>query len=315
MSYCFSTDEVRSRDRVEAWQQAVLGGCVPLAISRSTGDGDFAGSLASREVGDLCLSLVEANRHAARHGRPEVVRTHGDYLLLSMQIEGRALLEQAGEIAEVGPGQFIAYDSRQDYQWVIPEHFRQLVLRVPGERLRQRIATPMRAMTRAFDCQTGIGRIAFNHFMSLFEQAGNLAGEASSCVLDSSLELIAGTLACAGDDSGARSKLQSLHLRQAYAFIDEQIHNPDLSPETIATHLRISVRYLHSLFQGEDHSVSRHILRKRLAGCARSLKNPRLTGRSISELAFAWGFNNSAHFTRVFRGEFGLSPREYRQSP
>lgn len=315
MSYSFSTDDVRPNDRVEAWQQAILGGCVPLAISRDLVDGNFAGTLACRQVSDLCLSLVEANHHTASHGRQEVRHTHGDYMLLSMQIEGRALLEQSGEVTEVGPGEFIAYDSRLDYQWLIPEHFRQLVLRVPGERLRQRISTPIRAMTKAFDCRKGIGRIAFSHFMSLFEQADYLAAEASNSILDSSLELISGTLACAGDDSGVRSKLQSLHLRQAYAFIDEHIHNPELSPEVIAAHLRISVRYLHSLFRDEDNSVSRHILRRRLAGCARSLKNSRLANRSISELAFAWGFNNSAHFTRVFRAEFGLSPREYRLSP
>ena len=36
--------------------------------------------------------------------------------------------------------------------------------------------------------------------------------------------------------------------------------------------------------------------------------------RHISEIAFAWGFNDLSHFGRVFREHFGMSPREFRQS-
>ena len=34
---------------------------------------------------------------------------------------------------------------------------------------------------------------------------------------------------------------------------------------------------------------------------------------SISDICFRWGFNGSAHFSRAFRKEYGLSPREYRR--
>ncbi|MDD5581131.1 MAG: AraC family transcriptional regulator [Methylobacter sp.] len=30
-------------------------------------------------------------------------------------------------------------------------------------------------------------------------------------------------------------------------------------------------------------------------------------------MAFRWGFNDSAHFSRVFKQQFGCSPREFRQ--
>jgi len=35
--------------------------------------------------------------------------------------------------------------------------------------------------------------------------------------------------------------------------------------------------------------------------------------QSISEIAFRYGFSDSAHFSRTFRQRFGLSPREFRQ--
>jgi len=39
-----------------------------------------------------------------------------------------------------------------------------------------------------------------------------------------------------------------------------------------------------------------------------------LAHRHVSEIAFAWGFNDLSHFGRVFREHFGMSPRDFRQS-
>jgi AraC-like DNA-binding protein len=35
----------------------------------------------------------------------------------------------------------------------------------------------------------------------------------------------------------------------------------------------------------------------------------------ISDIAFAWGFNDLAHFSRIFKQKFGASPREWRKHP
>ncbi len=43
------------------------------------------------------------------------------------------------------------------------------------------------------------------------------------------------------------------------------------------------------------------------------LASPVCAKLSISEICFRWGFNESAHFSRAFRNEYGRSPREYRR--
>ena len=40
---------------------------------------------------------------------------------------------------------------------------------------------------------------------------------------------------------------------------------------------------------------------------------PGATHRSVSEIAFAWGFNSSAHFCRLFKSHYGVSPSEFRR--
>jgi AraC-like DNA-binding protein len=49
-----------------------------------------------------------------------------------------------------------------------------------------------------------------------------------------------------------------------------------------------------------------------LTGCRSDLANPSMKQRTITEIAFGWGFSDSAHFSHCFRKQFGLSPRAFR---
>jgi AraC-like DNA-binding protein len=67
------------------------------------------------------------------------------------------------------------------------------------------------------------------------------------------------------------------------------------------------------IFATSKETVSAYVLRRRLEECARQMADPRWRGHSISEIAFAWGFNSASHFTRCFRERYGQSPRDYRR--
>jgi len=49
-----------------------------------------------------------------------------------------------------------------------------------------------------------------------------------------------------------------------------------------------------------------------LDAARRDLCDPGLAASSVSRIAFSWGFNDAAHFSRAFRARFGCSPRELR---
>lgn len=309
----FSTDSVRPSERVKAWQAAVHDACVPMTLAIDKDADRFSGEILSREIKDLCLSLVQANHHIARHDKSQIARTEGDFLLVSMQIAGEGYLEQEDRYTKVDAGEFVVYGSDRQYQWTIPRSFRQLVARVPRHLLQHRLDFSDRCTGRAISCKAGLGRIAFDYLSSLFEQAETLAPEHRQMLLDSSVDFIATAIATQFDHQiGLRTNLQSLHLKQACRFIDDHIKDPGLGPEMIARSMGISVRYLHHLFQTNETSVNRHVLLERLAGCARAMSHPKHAKTSISAMAFDWGFNSSAHFSRVYRAEFGVTPREYK---
>ena len=45
---------------------------------------------------------------------------------------------------------------------------------------------------------------------------------------------------------------------------------------------------------------------------AADLTDPRYNGRAVSQIAFANGFEDAAHFSRAFKGRFGRTPRDWR---
>jgi AraC-like DNA-binding protein len=75
----------------------------------------------------------------------------------------------------------------------------------------------------------------------------------------------------------------------------------------------MTTRYLHHLFSDQDETVARYILRRRLEACSRALLSPSQRGRTVTAIAFDYGFNSPTHFGRVFRAKFGATPREYRR--
>jgi AraC family transcriptional activator of tynA and feaB len=60
------------------------------------------------------------------------------------------------------------------------------------------------------------------------------------------------------------------------------------------------------LFSDRGMTVSDYIWRARLLNCRQELEAQ--GGKTITDVAFSWGFSSSSHFSRVFRRYFGIVP-------
>src|SRR4029450_7460910 len=74
----------------------------------------------------------------------------------------------------------------------------------------------------------------------------------------------------------------------------------------------ISPRYASDLMASEQTSFRGYVQTQRLQRCKRDLAAPAYQARHIGEIAFAWGFNDLAHFSRIFKQRFRASPPERR---
>ena len=100
-------------------------------------------------------------------------------------------------------------------------------------------------------------------------------------------------------------------VRQAMAYIHTHFAEA-LSREDIARHVGISADYLTDCFRQELNITPMIYLRRYRILQARELLET--TNLSMTQVAFNVGFSESAHFTRLFQREVGMTPRAYRHN-
>ncbi|ANK85795.1 MULTISPECIES: helix-turn-helix domain-containing protein [unclassified Rhizobium] len=116
---------------------------------------------------------------------------------------------------------------------------------------------------------------------------------------------------CLGSGSAVTPKEARGDLgRRLRRHIEENLHRSDLSPSALTRDLGVSRSQLYRQFG--IGGVETYIRRRRLRRCLLALCDPRHADRRIGDIAYEMGFADEAHFSRLFRRTFGLSPRAAR---
>ncbi|MNZ89717.1 Transcriptional activator FeaR [compost metagenome] len=109
----------------------------------------------------------------------------------------------------------------------------------------------------------------------------------------------------------ATSRPRQQLLQRALRCIEQNLGNEGLNTEYLCAALNTSPRQLSRAFELEGIPPNRYIWDLRLKRCRQELiASP---GASISDIAFRFGFNHSAHFSRSYKNCFGETPTETRQ--
>ncbi len=98
--------------------------------------------------------------------------------------------------------------------------------------------------------------------------------------------------------------------QRAMHYIHGELSDPQLSPGRVAGHLGTSLRYLQVLFADHGESVAAYIRRMRLDQCRREVV---ARDAPIATIAGLYGFADASHFSRLFREQFGCTPRQERK--
>lgn len=294
------------------FRHAISRSFVPLQVVAEPSP-PFRGSVRTEGVDEIQFSLVTASSHRVERTEELISRSDRHYFKLSLQLEGTGSLLQAGREAVLGPGDIAIYDTNRPYTLnfdgpvrVMVVMFPKHVLELPPETVSQMTAVRIGAETR-------LSGLVAPFLGGLVDNLGLLEGQVGRRLAHSAVDLVTTIFSHEAElEHGSISPKQAL-LQQVMAFIDEHLGDNALGPTEIAAAHFISTRHLHQIFHEQGTTVSSWIRERRLERCRRDLTSPALAERPISAIAARWGFADPAHFSRVFKAGFGLSPTEARQ--
>ena len=313
MSRLLSTADVADRDRLAYWTDMVCDAYVQLDCDPGAGLSTIAGEIAVDRLATLQLSRVTSTAQRVRRTPAKIADATEDYFLVSIQAQGRGRVSQDGRDALLEPGDFALYDSLRPYTLSFDGDFQQYVLMLPGPTLRTALRQTEALTATTVTGQRGAGHLMIGMIRTLAADIDTLAPESAAAVADSVTQiLVAGLAALPAARGEALSHAQAFHREQVRWLVRQQLRDPALSVAQIASQLRLSPSTLHRAWAGEACSLSDWIWAQRLDAARRDLCDPALAGRNVSQIAYSWGFNDAAHFSRAFRARFGCAPSALR---
>lgn len=274
----------------------------------------FSGRLRNWALGDVSLSHIESGPISYRREVAHLRADKEEHLLFTFAGRSDIRFEQNRMSLICRRNQFIIEMAHLPYVFAQPEENEIWVLKVPPSLLRWHVGPVEKFVPYAFNADRGIGALLFDMVRIAPRRLDEADRPSDSRIGHSLVELLA--LALEADDrvvDSAQGSIRTAHLVRIERFIRGNLGNPDLCPELIARSCGISIRYLHDLFRGSGSSVGRWIREQRLIACERDLRR---FGRkiTIADLAYRWGFNDQAQFSRHFKARFGRTPTESREA-
>ncbi|MCW5667974.1 MAG: helix-turn-helix domain-containing protein [Piscinibacter sp.] len=276
------------------------------------GDADFDGRARTLRAGEVVLTRLEATRHRVMRSPSIARRTELPYLKIVAPWKGCAGVEQKGRETWVTPGQWSIYDTTDSYAVANPERVEHLIVMLPKSMVAER-GLPLDAlMARRLGGSGGVGTLALQTMRNAFAELPSMNEGAARGTGEAILQLVQLSLLDLAGQATAQTQREALRER-IKQHVAQHLADPALTVDQIARALNCSRRQLYNAFAEEPDGVAGYILARRLEACRRVLADRAQQHRSLTDVALGLGFQNMAHFSRVFRTHLGLTPSDFRR--
>jgi AraC-like DNA-binding protein len=306
-----STADFPEADRFSYWREEVCERVIGVSGERGKGqETPFSAHLRASFGASLVCIRYRSDGHPVFRRPRDITRIGWDdhiFLYSEMgagawlDVGGREFVTQRGDLMLGDPTISFAMKARAKYDidlWRFPR-----TLIDPHLPISQ---GPSTLLLAGHDGLTGMVKAYLNAFSG---QIDALDDREADCIADSFCRLLA--VACGAAAGEQREAIRLARLEDAKRYINRRLADPALTPAKAAAALKISVRQLHRLFEPSGTSFAQYVLRRRLEECRAALANP-IGGRSVTDVALAWGFNSLPTFYRSFRRVFDAAPSELR---
>lgn len=235
------------------------------------------------------------------------------YFLLGLQKEGKTTVVQDGREAAIEPGDLFLVDTGRPFH-LKTGAIQTNSLYIPANQLREVFAEADALTAVRIRGESGAGAMLRGMVDELFDLAPNLDEVTATRISTATPHVVAMALSSlARTVEAIPPRLERYHKDRIRRFVRTHLHDPNLTADMIARGVDLSPRHVYELFSGEPVTLMKSIWIERLERCREELSLPLLRHRTISEIAYSWGFRDLAHFSRSFRSRFQQTPREFRR--
>jgi AraC-like DNA-binding protein len=308
-SWNVSTENFSAIERSNIWQQAMHKICMPTCNVQNDIN-QFHGNVSSIDTPQGVEFSILTGSAMEISGKSSCQPYS---FWLALLLEGDFSLHYQGKEYPAQINSIIYAPTGLDMTLSVNSDFKILYMKVPKTLIHKRLLDLNLINVGVLLCESGVNKVFANMLNSLSDNIGELETAmlrpieiALSEFLVSNLIHQSGVL-----DFGSTAKIK--HFRRICQFIDVNLSDPQLSLSMVALQQKVSHRYIQKLFELRGMSFVNYVRIRRLDRCRCELGNPEYRHLSISDICFRWGFNDAGHFSRVFRSEFGTTPRDYRR--
>jgi AraC-like DNA-binding protein len=304
-------DDVPEPARFEFWRETC---CEPLGLIPERDDTTvpFQAHVSSVAMGPL-LHVHYKNAATCRVGRHirDISRHPRQSCSIYREASPGAWFRQAGQEFTTAPGDFVISDLDLPFEtrplagayahdlWLLPKLALMPYLPATG-----------RPILKQLNAAHAVAKLLTAYLDAVGQESARMSPDTLDRVVDNLCRLIGIAFGAAG--GGPPNAPREARLAQAKEYLEQYLADASLTPARVASALGVSLRSLHGLFEPTGTSVARYIVQRRLEVCRTTLLSDR--NRSVTDIAFAAGFNSLSGFYRAFQAAFGASPSDLRAS-
>jgi AraC-like DNA-binding protein len=302
-----STRALPAPERFQYWADVVTQTFVPLECD-APDRRSFGGHVRHRQIGSIGITDVQASAMRARRTTATIARAPSDDLIVVLHLRGTCQTGQRAVAAEINPNEGAVVTTDETYFFEFPTQFRQLVLKLPQHLLAEkRIRSEL---GHSLLLAPGPAKLMQTLALSCLDDPIAVSADETQGIEQAFADLLRSAIRYAG--GVAAHDNTSARYQEACLFIRRNLTDSNLNPAVVAAHVNTSTRTLARTFARAGTTIERVIWHERLAAARRDFLDPRLSDRSITDVAFSWGFNDAAHFSRSFSKAYGVAPSEFR---
>lgn len=309
----FSAGDLPPRKRVDAYRE-MLGLSVGNLEVAAIGD-EFDFSASAVALPGLGVAQIESSALRVERTRETPADPTRD-LVLAVVHDGTAMTAQRSREVTVESGGAFLSPNR------VPHVMQRTAARLTNYSL---LSSDLAPMVSNFDraLLTPLDPAAIRlltGYTNLLLSNGSLASAAFRRLAVSHIHDLIGLAIGATRDAAEIAKrrgLRAARRAELYARANRLIalrsDESDLAPSEMAHRLKVSTSLLQKIFAERGETVMTRLWDERVNRAVRLLSAPEAADRSITDIAFACGFNDSSHFGRVFATRMGTAPSQWRK--